>query len=49
MKSSASGTMTRRPNATDVPMRSRPWACDWRSLTMLSASSTSRTMFLHFS
>ena len=49
MKSSASGTITRRPNATEVPMRSSPCACVWRSCTMLSASSASRTMVLHFS
>jgi hypothetical protein len=49
MYSSASGTTTRRPKATEVPTRSRPCAWFWRSCTMLSASSASRTMVLHFS
>ena len=49
MNSSASGTTTRRPNATDVPMRSMPWACVWRSRATFSASSASRAMILHFS
>ena len=43
------GVSTRRPKATEVPTRSSPCACDWRIFTTLSASSTSRTMFLHFS
>ena len=49
MKSSASGTITRRPKATELPMRSSPCAWLWRTRTTWSASCVARTMSLHFS